>query len=35
MPKLSDIKKKSKVNNSLKTDVRIGHIDQSISEIFR
>lgn len=34
MPKLSDIKKKNKANNSLKTDVRIGHIDESISEIF-
>ena len=34
MPKLSDIKKKSKANNPLKTDVRIGHIDESISEIF-
>ena len=34
MPKLSDIKKKSKANNSLKTDVRIGLIDDSISEIF-
>ena len=34
MPKLSDLKNNKKSNNTLKTDVRIGLIDESISEIF-